>query len=202
MTPPRVEKDAEVLLELPSGGDRVAGRVLERQGDQLVIDGLEEPTPGIGSPVRVFFEAAGAFWVQGAVWAGEGEGSSLEIELQGTPERLEQRGPLRIQVSTESLRASLAGEACELVDLSEVAFSVRTRSRLAVGDVVEAVIHDRGEALPGRVRVQSRADLGQGWLRYGLCCLDGRLKTALAGVCLHAQRARIAESRRSRSGRD
>jgi len=202
-------KDVELLLEYAGTPQRRTARIREQRGDQLLVElvpGLrsdprsgpdDRRLPAEGAPVKVFLERQGAFFVIPARSLGESavEPGLLELELRGEPERLERRFSVRVAAEGLGVRASLGGEGCPVVELCEISFAVRARADLEVGDVVEAVVFDAGEALPGRVRVESKQPLEPGWWRYGLMCLDGRLKFDLSAVALAVQRSRIGLAR-------
>jgi len=199
---PQIVKDTEIFLECGAEPARHRCVVRERRGDHLVVEHPASLALACDQSVSVFFELRGSFWVQEARWIAELASDSPrtgELELCGAPIRVEHRSTLRVPVGSYDLRALLAGQDCAVLDLSEVSFAVRARGTWAPQDVLEAVLYDAGEALPGRVCVQSVTPLDRGWKRFGLSCLDGRLKFALASVCLAVQRAEIARARRGRA---
>ena len=189
-----------MLLDGGQLPERAAAVVEMREGARLCVRCSAAPASlEAGATLQLSLAATdGGFFRAAVEVVSTKETGAFELVLLGPLERVEQRGPLRVDVRAGDLRASLGGEACEVIDLSELAFSVEARSVWAEGDVLEAIVYDQGEALPGRVRVQSATSAASGRTRYGLLCLDGRLKATLAGVCLTAQRARIEQQRRAR----
>ncbi len=214
-------KDVQLLLEWGGARRSRSWSILERMGDRVRIapsapkeegapgsEALEERTgmsrdlPAAGTLVSVYYEHRGAFWMLPARSLGElreallgPAGEQLELELCGEAERVERRFGLRVTVGDDPVRVSLEGVECSVLELCEVSFAVRAEREYQRGEVLEAVVYEAGEALPGRVRVESAVPIEPGVWRYGLICLDGRLKFDLASVALSIQRARIGSDR-------
>ncbi len=199
------EPATEVYLELPrDGSTRVLHccTVLEQRGSLWALECPHDLDLRADMDVAVYRELHGSFVMQAgrlrAVSAPPAP-RRLEIELVSEPASAEGRGSLRISVEGEGLRARVgAGEPTPVLDLSEVAFSVCGPADWEIGDVLDAVLYDANEELPGRVRVQSARRLESGEHRYGLLCLDGLLRFALGGVLLAVQRTQIGRLREQR----
>jgi hypothetical protein len=195
----------EVFLELPHGASaRVLHccAVLEQHGTLLALECMQDLDLRADMDIHVYRDLHGSFVVQMArlrAVSAPPAPRRLEVELVGEPSNAEERGSLRIAVERDGLRARVGDcEPTPVLDLSEVAFSVRGPDGWEVGDVLDAVFYDSVEELPGRVRVQSARRTDDGGHRYGLLCLDGLLKFALGGVLLAVQRAQIEQLREAR----
>ena len=113
----------------------------------------------------------------------------LELQAAGQPVRAERRAVARICAAGSDLLASLAGsDFCTVLELSPRGFAVLGSFDLEVGAEVEAVLLHGRDDLGGRVCVRDVRKLEDGQRRYGVVCVDGLLKFALASVNLAVQR--------------
>jgi len=198
----------DVYLELAEeASDHALHRctVLERRGMLLAVECGADLDLRSDMNLRVYWDQRGSFMVQDArlrAVSAPPAPRRLEVELIGEAQSADERGSLRVSLDRTDLLAQVGlANPAPVIDLSEVAFSLCAPEGWQIGDVHDAVLYAEGEGLSGRVRVQSAQRTEPGVCRYGLRCLDGLLKFALAGVLLSAQRDQIARTREQRTRR-
>ena len=169
-------------------------------GDDLRVECSEEIEVGCGDAVVLYYEVRRNFVKQPAEVGGlrdEGAVRMCALRLIGEPVSAEKRTALRVSTVGMDLRAEFAAEPrCKVLDVSELGFSLYASVSREAGTVVDVSLHHDGHAIPGTVLVQSVRAVCGDRVRYGVRCVDGALKFALAGVNLKVQREQIRRERR------
>ena len=200
-----LKADQILFVELPGdGGGRVLhpGVVVEVSDDRLRVESPAIVSVSAGDGLEIYFEQARTFVRQpcevSSVCSERGR-FTLELWLVGDPVSAEKRTSLRVSTAGMGLHAEFAGEAdCEVLDVSEVGFSLSACVVCETGTVVDVVLIEEDRALAGTVLLQSVTGVGEGRTRYGVRCVDGPLKFALAGVNLKVQRQQIRRGKTHR----
>ena len=156
-----------------------------------------------GQDIRIYFEHEREFMQQPAQIEAslEDDGLTVAIRPMGEPVSAESREYYRVSTVFADLMIEIAGESCQLTDISALGFSVLSHESHTRGEIVRASIAHEGASYQGQAQVQSVTDVG-GAQRYGMVCASDNksaeaLQKGLQKVSMDLQRTQLRRRARA-----
>ncbi len=168
------------------------GRVIGVHHETLVGEFIDPIALAVGSEVILHATRDGKFYQQKMrVAALRQTEPTLVAALvkTGEPEPMEQRLSARVLTVALEIRARIAADTWQVVDVSRHGFAVLTRRVLERGTLVDVALWGEGLACAGRARVATVRCMEDGLMRYGLvpATEDTAFGDALADVALRVE---------------
>jgi hypothetical protein len=209
LEPQSVEPQSAVYVELPGVsearsllpahliGTGSAGLAVHLRGRAAEVAAQLAPR----QQVALYFEVDAVFRRQPVEVRGvarDSDGVRVDLAALGAPVSAESRECYRVSAIAANLKAVLGtAEACSVLDVSAMGFSVYARAPFEPGTSVRTVLVHEDERIPGIVIVQNLRRTRGGRLRCGVRCRDdmlsnGALMRALPRINMELQRRQLA----------
>lgn len=191
--------DTGIFFRIPDGSNtRVLhpARIVEVSGETHTAE-VEDPQISLeaGQELLVYYEMKREFVQQSAIidviMDGQPEGEQPEeasedaarllvaFRLNGEPVSAESRQAYRVSTVVANLFSMFGKEErCRLLDVSATGFSLESRQRFSVGDIIEGTLLFEDKEFTGLATVQSIKPLSGGRFRYGLHSVEDKTRPA------------------------
>jgi hypothetical protein len=191
---PRADTDIFVRMTDDSGREElIRGRVTASDEKSVTIRLARDVELVDGQELLVHYEIEREFMQQPVRVEHLGEPENVAdttCVITGDPSSAESRAQYRVAAVAAEAAVDVGQEAaCRVLDVDDSGFSFCARTRYEPGRSLEVRFSFGGRQWPGTVVIMSAGDRGDE-RRYGVRCVEGPLKDAMAAIRLGVERQR------------